>query len=77
MGTPDSGLGRAYAPLSSHTTVEVRQVDTSLESHSTKIEGRRIESKTRQGLDATNKPQRLAYGQSGASRAPLGPEVEL
>lgn len=51
------------------TPLEVRRVDTSLESHSTKIEGRRIEGKTRQGLDATNKPQRLAYRQSGASEA--------
>ncbi len=43
-------------------------LDTSLESHSTEIEGRRFESKTRQGLDATNQPQRLPHRQSGASR---------
>lgn len=43
-------------------------MDSGLESHSTNVEGRRIESKTGQGLDATNQPQRLAHIQSGASR---------
>ena len=55
--------------MSGREPAHVRRVDTSFESHPTEIEGRRIESKTRQGLEATNQPQRLVHRQSGASRA--------
>jgi hypothetical protein len=55
VGTPDSGLGRAYRTSFEPHRGEVRPVDTSFESQTTKVDGRRIESKTGQGLDATNK----------------------